>query len=265
MKKKLLITVKTYPYPHPQYQEIVCTAAVDEEGKWYRLYPIPYHNLPYGKQYKKWDWIEADIEKNPDDFRPETFHLTNIDNEIKRIGHIDSKSWDERKKYVLKKVYTNMSDLINDAYDENKIISLAVFKPTKATVYKMKDNLEWGTDQLEKLKQSDIFLDKRHNPIKKVPFCFGYNIVDDVRKKSKLRILDWEIGMLYWKALEKANGNIDTACEKVKAKLKYFSENIDLYLFLGTMLKSHKMNFQNPFSIVGLFYPPIDDQLDIFQ
>jgi len=33
-KKKVLITVKTYPHPSSTYQELVCTAGVFEEELW---------------------------------------------------------------------------------------------------------------------------------------------------------------------------------------------------------------------------------------
>lgn len=41
-KKKVLITVKTYPHPSATYQELVCTAGVLGDGSFIRLYPVDF-------------------------------------------------------------------------------------------------------------------------------------------------------------------------------------------------------------------------------
>jgi len=61
MKEKILITVKTYPTFSTKYQELVCTAGVNENGEWRRLYPIPFRQLYKDKKYKKYQWIEKAI------------------------------------------------------------------------------------------------------------------------------------------------------------------------------------------------------------
>ena len=43
---RLLVTVKTYPHPSMQYEELVCTAGFDPELGFVRLYPIPFLSLP---------------------------------------------------------------------------------------------------------------------------------------------------------------------------------------------------------------------------
>lgn len=63
--KKILIAVKTYPVPSKKYIETVCTAGFDETGEWIRIYPIPFRLLYKGQQYKKYNWIECEIHKNP--------------------------------------------------------------------------------------------------------------------------------------------------------------------------------------------------------
>jgi len=54
IRKKILITVKTYPTLSKKYDELVCTAGIDEHGNWYRLYPIPFRKIDYDKRYKKY-------------------------------------------------------------------------------------------------------------------------------------------------------------------------------------------------------------------
>jgi hypothetical protein len=53
-KKKILITVKTYPLPSKKSIEASCTAGITEEGKWIRLFPLPFRLLEHSKQFKKY-------------------------------------------------------------------------------------------------------------------------------------------------------------------------------------------------------------------
>ncbi|MDF1814754.1 MAG: hypothetical protein P1V20_21290, partial [Verrucomicrobiales bacterium] len=45
MKERILITVKTYPTLSTKYAELVCTAGVNENGEWRRIYPIQFRQL----------------------------------------------------------------------------------------------------------------------------------------------------------------------------------------------------------------------------
>lgn len=77
MKTRVLVTVMTYPTLSENHIETVCTAGFKENGEWIRIYPVP-HRLLYKynlKAYKKWQWIEVDLEKNPRDDRPESYHI----------------------------------------------------------------------------------------------------------------------------------------------------------------------------------------------
>jgi hypothetical protein len=40
-RKKVLITVTTYPLPSRSYDELVYTAGILEDGNWIRIYPVP--------------------------------------------------------------------------------------------------------------------------------------------------------------------------------------------------------------------------------
>jgi len=62
-RKRIYITVKTYPTLSEKYDELVCTAGISEDGSWVRLYPLPFRKLDNDQKYKKYKWIEADIER----------------------------------------------------------------------------------------------------------------------------------------------------------------------------------------------------------
>ncbi len=78
-RKKICITVKTYPTLSKKYDELVCTAGLLDDGSWIRIYPLPFRKLDYDKKYKKYHWIEADVERNLSDIRPESYKVFNID------------------------------------------------------------------------------------------------------------------------------------------------------------------------------------------
>jgi len=73
-KKKILITVKTYPLPSKKTIEASCTAGITEDGKWIRLFPLPFRHLESSKQFKKYQWIEASVTKAKDP-RPESYKI----------------------------------------------------------------------------------------------------------------------------------------------------------------------------------------------
>ena len=77
-----------------------------------------------------------------------------------------------------------------------------------------------------------------------------------------MMISDWEIGQLFWNCLEKYNDE-EIACQKVREK--YYDTFIknDIYFFLGTTMEYHYRS-RNPFMIIGVFYPKIDEQLKLF-
>lgn len=160
-KQRVLITVKTYPTISKKYDELVCTAGFTEEGKWIRLYPIPFRKLDYLYQYKKYDWVEVDLTKNTSDFRPESYRPVNIDVDepVKVVGRIETKdNWAERKSIVLNTVYDDLERLISEAKDKKVCTSLAVFKPTKIHDFICKGvEREWDKKKKEQLLQMKLF------------------------------------------------------------------------------------------------------------
>jgi hypothetical protein len=260
-KMKVLITVKTYPTLSEKYDELVCTAGITEDGRWIRIYPIPFRKLDYEQQYPKWSIVEVDLVKNSSDFRPESYKPASLDNPITIIKKIDTKNnWEERKKWVLKDVRNDLQALIDEAKDENKQTSLATFKPSK--IYGMiveSLDREWDKDKLKAIKdrqkQGNLF-EGFENPfevVNKLPYKFSYEFEDSKGKRSTLMVEDWEIGQLYWNCLKRNKGDEQKACEEVVAKYEGFIKNNDIYFFLGTTLEFHRRRAHNPFIIIGVF------------
>ena len=273
-RKRILVTVKTYPTLSRKYGETVCTAGVLEDGSWVRIYPVPFRRLDERQQYSKFDWIECSLHESSKDPRPETFHPSNVD-EIIKVDHMGTSDlWRERRKLILERcaVYTSMEELIEGA--KSNTMSLAVFKPQKMRrlLWKAVDR-EWNPKHLEEMRersrQGDLFTRqeddewrKTFKVIPKLPYAFHYEFEDSNGKLSRLIILDWEIGALYWNCWKAAGQNEAVALEKVRMKYEDDFFQKDLHLFLGTSQQFH-FRAPNPWMIVGVFPIPHDRQLSL--
>lgn len=268
-RKRVLITVKAYPLPSRTYDELVCTAGITDDGEWIRIYPVPFRFLKDEGRYRKYQWVNINLKKARKDFRPESYSPADTS-----LGDMDiietletSKKWRRRKQFVLEKgpkVYTSITELIEDS-KEPKNISLVTFKPAKITGFEFEEEREWSEGLQKNLHQRDLF-DERGGKgdkdiVQKLPFKFYYRLEDENGKSSKMMIEDWEIGALYWNCLKRADGNEEIALQKVRQKyFDTFTHKNDIYLFLGTTLQYHRRRMNNPFVIIGVFYPPKDPQ-----
>ncbi|GCE09307.1 hypothetical protein [Dictyobacter aurantiacus] len=203
----VLITVKTYPLPSSKYDELVCTAGFLSDGKWIRIYPIPFRALPYGNQYSKYHWVTVDLVRHRKDFRQESYRPKH-DIESLQVGEkIDTgknRDWQERKKYVLNEVFTSMEEIIRLAKsDANK--SLATLKPRQIEDLIIEpDEREWKQEWRDQLLQYNLFdLDeqgqgKTRKIVRKLPYKYFYKFTSDGDTgPHRLMIEDWELGALY--------------------------------------------------------------------
>lgn len=272
VKTKVLITVKTYPTISGKYDELVCTAGFLEDGRWIRIYPIPFRKKSYEQQYKKYDWIEIDLVKNKSDIRPESYRPYAIDSEIAIVGHIEpDNAWAERKKIALTTVHTDLKALIANAHDRAICTSLAVFKPKRIIDFIAEPvEKEWDKKKIAQLKanrdQTNLF-EHPEDPfevVKKLPYKFSFKFEDEKGVQSTLMIEDWETGQLYWNCLAKHEGNEAKAIQDVKYKyFEDFDKTKDLHFFLGTTAMHHFAS-KNPFIIIGTFHPKFETQLSLF-
>jgi len=272
-KERILIAVKTYPTLSNTYSELVCTAGFRQDGSWIRIYPSPFRFLEKDSQYRKYDWIELDVDKNPKDPRPESYRPRNVD-DINVVGHVGTGTkhdWEERKQLILANntIHTNLNTIITAAKANE--YSLAIFKPTEITRFMVEPaEREWKLSRKQAaeaaLAQGSLFSENNQQDFKlmpKLPYKFSYRFKDDAGKESTLMIEDWEIGQLYWSCLHKSDEA--TAIKKVEEKyFEDFAKTKDLYLFLGTTHEAHVRKFNNPYVIIGTFHPPHVIQKSLF-
>ncbi len=274
-KTKVLITVTTYPLPSRSYDELVCTAGILEDGSWIRIYPVPLSfliDLKNNGQVKnvKYTWIELELKKRTDDFRPESFSPKFYNfNDLVLYNRLDTKdNWSKRKEICLKNTYFDLSELIDLSKTPHNI-SLATYKPRKVISFEWEeDEREWKNEWKELRKQTDLFSSEKppEQLIPKLPFKFFYKFEDESGKIRRLMIEDWELGALYWNCLKKAKGNEHIALKNVYKKFGGdFLKNKDLYFFLGTTKEWHTRRSKNPFVIIGVFYPKRETQYKLFD
>jgi len=258
MKKRVLITVKTYPALSETYNELVCTAGLLDDGSWIRLYPIQFRMLNNDQQYPKYSYIEVEVERNARDHRIESYRPIDIRENLKVIGSIGTENeWTERRAIVLQNATDDFSALLERTKSEH--ISLAVYKPAEVLDFVWEPvEREWDKEKLAKVKgnlrQLNLFEEQEATKIfevvKKLPYKFSYIFKDIEGKVHKLMIEDWELGVLFWKCVNYGDDEA-TACDKVKNKFYDWMIQRDLYFYLGTTL-AHP----NTFIIIGAFYPP---------
>ena len=251
MKTRVLVAVKTYPQLSSRHIETVCTAGVTEDGDWIRVYPIPYRLMDKKQRFRKYQWIEADIERDTRDPRHESHRLAGIIKPLGVLGTADG--WSNRKRHLLQTVFTDLSELIEEARDVGIYTSLAVFKPKRILRFSV-EKVVIGTDIRKKRQRLSRQAEKLADL---VPYRFYYTFEDENGRRSRLQITDWEIYQLCRKLMRKYGNRRMVIYEHLKRK--YFDELVasrDVYFFLGTTRHWHIRRSRNPFMIVGVFYPP---------
>lgn len=260
-KEKILILVKTYPHKSNKYIETVCTAGIREDGSWVRLFPVPYRLYTNDQQYGKYQWVECSYYKAKDP-RPESCHI-DIDQQLvlgDKIGTQDN--WELRRRAVLDKakILTKFSEL-KQLVNENSG-SLAVFHPTSVKLKCERAKIDEGDEgegtASPEMVQLDLFHEKEWRSdfkrVDQIPYDFKYEIVDADGAKATHKILDWELGTLfYWE--KKRLGSEELARDSVKSKygVEFLNtRKIDLYLYMGTMLQFQNRHMPNPWTIIGV-------------
>ena len=259
-RKRVLITVKTYPHPDPADLERVCTAGMLEDGSFIRLYPVPFRYLPKWQSYAKYQWIQVDVEKHSgQDRRPESYR-PDVDS-IRLDGPpVDTKkNWAERKRIVLRQPVRSMEELYEIQEREN--ISLGLVRPRIVEdLLIVPDTENWKPEWQADLAQLRLDIGPRRLPLEKIPFKFRYKFrCSDQRCKGHLMSLgDWEAGVLYLKQRQML-GDAQRAAGVVKDK--FFGElcnpNKDVHFFVGTVAQF------GTWIVLGVFYPPRTSQISL--
>ncbi len=265
-RTKVLITVMTYPHPSVTHTELVCTAGITESGEWVRLYPIDYRYRPIEQRFRKYQWIEVDLGPRgaENDNRAES-RKPNLDS-IKLVGPpiTADRNWIERRAIIEKLPVSTLIQL-RDRHEAAKDagqrpVSLGIVRPSRVVdVVVEATSGEWKPEWKAELAQGSLFSEERKE-IKKLPFTWRYvfECEDSVGKPHTAMNEDWEIGVLYWKELEKL-GSAEKAAESVRQKcLQMVGPDRDPRFFMGTVFP------YNTWIVLGVFWPAKEDQARLF-
>lgn len=173
-EKKVLITVKTYPLPSKKTIEASCTAGITGDGKWMRLFPLPFRYLEHSQQFKKYQWIEASVTKASDP-RPESYKVA-LDS-IKPIGRpvTTFNNWQARKDIIFPLAAPSLCSLEKTRVETG--VTLGIFKPRiiRELIIEPEEYTDWTEQELAALNQQSMFDKQTVTPLEKIPLKFIYS------------------------------------------------------------------------------------------
>lgn len=255
--KRALIVVRTYPTPAKTGAEVSCTAAITDDGKFLRLFPVPWRHLPDDQRFRKYQWVELRVEKATKDVRPESYKLKQ--NGIKILNTLGTVGdWKARKAVILPLKAHCLCCLMRER-DEKTFPTLGIFRPKKIeSLIISADSPEWSAQQIAILQQGHLF-EQKLKQLEKIPYKFQYKFWcdHDECNSHTLMCADWEMAES-WRRWRSKYG--DKWEEKFREKYeRQLVEACDLHFYVGTV---HR--YPATWIIVGLFYPPKSAQSGLF-
>jgi hypothetical protein len=266
-REKILIWAKTYPELSSKYLETVCTAGMLPSGKPLRLYPIPYRYLAGEKeQFSLYQWITADIQKKPDDSRPESFRIDCDSIESGETIPTTQDEWGKRDEWMFRDPawqFDSVEDL--QKAQKEKGTSIGVVAPRKI---KKVEVVERSEEEAKSFEQKLADVRKIHEAKRAQLDMFEQSIPPEMKTLEflkyrvqvswlcpnpecgghRMQVLDWGLC-----ELQRREGD-QKALLRMKELCKL--DVYDLKFFLGNL-------FLHPasFLIVGMWYPKRRDDL----
>jgi len=251
--EKVLITVLTYPHPSKSYDELVCTAGINQAGQWVRLYPIDYRYRPKHQQFHKFQWIEVELEARSENKDPRKESRSPVLDSIKILGEPigTNDQWRERRQILDRMPHHTLRQL-EVIYERDKT-SLGLLRPTEIhdMVIDPVDQ-EWKASWKGLHDQLRLFPEMELKTLEKLPWKWSFVFsCEDSKKPEKRMVEDWEVGALYLK--ERARlGDERKAAESVR---KHYLDTVlaadrDVRFIMGTRFP------YNTWLVIGVFWPP---------
>jgi hypothetical protein len=258
-KERILILCKTYPSPSARYSETSCVAGMKENGDLIRLYPVPFRFITDAAQFRKWQWIDARIEKATNDHRPES-HRIAIDTIICEGEPIPTRDqWQARRVWLDKAAtFNDFQELERARVERGNTLGVLRVSELIGLDITPVEPPDWTDDEKAKLlqlqQQGNLFDptdSKSFRTLRKVPFDFHYRyLCEGIEGAAEYRhkIVDWEASALYWN-VRKSHGRDWQNAFRKKMEREFATK--DLSFLMGTI---HR--FPNQWLIVSLLYPP---------
>jgi hypothetical protein len=182
---------------------------MEEDGRLVRLYPVPFRLISDHRQFRKWQWVSARIEKAKRDHRQESHKvfIETINCDAKPLA--TNKNWQARRESLGKlRIFHDFAELEAARLAEG--ITLGLLRPSTVLGLDLTsvDAPDWTDAEKAKLlhlqEQGNLFddSDARSIPmLRRLPFDFHYRYVCNVGggpKEYRHKIVDWEVGALFW-------------------------------------------------------------------
>ncbi|MEZ4379389.1 MAG: hypothetical protein R3B35_14015 [Gemmatimonadales bacterium] len=257
---EVMIWGKTYPELSARHVETVCTGGIRlDTGAPVRLYPVPFRYMA-GAKYRLYDLISVSVSKSPRDPRPESLKIQ--PDSIDVVGHVgpDQSEWAERRRFLHMDTTWHYPGMVSvHAAQADTGRSMAFVQPDAIVGVEMVEKDRHEQEHHEEkwrsiTSQTDLF-SPDYKELEWIPVkyrvqwrCSEHPSCHCFGNPHDMMILDWgliELGRREgWGA---AHAKLETLVDA--------SVN-DLRFFLGNMF-SHPSTF----SVVGLWYPRLRDQL----
>jgi len=204
---------------------------------------VPFRDLPFAQQFKKYQLVTVKASKPRSDRRPESL-TPNVDSFV--LGDVldTTGNWKKRAPYVEPLEVESMCEI--RARQEVDKTSLGMFRPVDVAM-----SIEPDDDDRQQVDAPSLFFQNRTR-LERIPFRFKY----DYRCSAPTcnghsqSIIDWEIAQAFRKWSE-ANG-VERALDMIRNKWvdEFFASDRDTRLFVGNM-------HQHPgtFLTLGVYYP----------
>lgn len=261
VKTKLLIIGKTYPNHSVKYRETACTGAMlYETHEMIRIYPIPYRYLEGSEALKPYQIIEADLQRDTSDPRPESYKI-----KFSSIRYVERvKTQEQRREYLERSphLFGSIEEMRSTAASSG--MSLGIVKPREIVSVRLEPKSEEERDawlQKEKEVTAQLLLfGEQSKPLDFPEAKFFVKWLCDDSKCSKpheMSLHQWGIHELYRKYKDRADGG-----EKVIAEMhrQLDLSKQDVYFFLGSfrtilnnfgLMDSHSFRRQPQLSLLG--------------
>ncbi len=259
-REKILITVMTYPHPSKKNLESVCVAGINESDQWIRLYPVDYRYQPRKNRFRKYQWVEVDLEKTDSakDNRPESFRPDL--NTLRIVGEpLPTKNgWKARRDIINAMPHRTVNQW--KAQWETDKTSLGVVRPKRVLDLEIRTAKEVWKPKWQSLFSQLLLFGPQQKPLRKLPYSFHYVFeCEDSEKPHTAMCEDWELGVLFLKECERL-GSEERAAKSVREKFlgELCHGDKDTRFFMGTKFP------YNTWLVLGVFWPPLESQGTLF-
>lgn len=269
-REKILILVKTCPEPSRSYVETTCVAGITEAGEMRRIFPVPFRFLDEEKRFKKWQWImietKAAVGDNRRESRRGNFDTIQLQELMKSgTGWRARMEWLKRVPRIQEFLPLDQGKRCTPAVPEE--VSLALYILDSPVSLEIKKGAEdWTPKEKEALLQSDNPLFSRRAldlppALKKIPYDFYYlfkaPVAEGRVKEVRLKITDWEIGVLYWRCVREHGDDWERF---LRNKYEAEANKLGPMILMGNM---HRHPDQ--WLAISVFFPPRQYREPFFQ